>query len=137
MADSAGSTPAPASQSGLRRFPDRWYCTLICGVYFGFLGFTLMGVVPNFERMFEEMNILEYLPSMTATVILCSRWTCRWWFLYVPAAIYLSLLVALIPPKRRWMFEIVLICTMVAVTGFIVYSLFLPRIDIQEFRAKE
>ena len=126
--------PSPAGDAtphprGLRLLWEHWSYSLVTAAYFGVLGFILMGVVPSFEQMFEEVNI-QYLPSMTAAVILCGRWTCRCWFLYVPAAIYLSWLVARIPPRRRWMFEIGLICTMAAVTGFIVYALFLPRITM-------
>ena len=121
------TTPRPGS---LRLLWDRWGYSLLPAAYFGILGFLLMAVVPKFGEMLEEMTQFEYLPRMTAALIRCGQCIRHWWFLYVPVVIGLSLLVARVPPRRRPMLEIVLICTMAAVTGFVVYALFLPRIHM-------
>jgi len=99
---------------------------LACAVYFGILGFILMGVVPSFERMFEAVGIqFEHLPRMTAAVILCGRWTSRLWPLYVGLAVIGSSLASKIPPKRHLVFEIGLV-VVVAVTMLVSLSLLLP-----------
>ncbi len=92
--------------------------------------FILLYIVPQYETMFREMDILDTLPSITLVLISVSCWMRRLWFILLPAAGGGLFLLSRVPRRKEWC---VLLGTVlfgaIAVT-LIAIALFTPRIHV-------
>lgn len=109
---------------------DKWGQGGMCGLLFAALGVMLVGIVPKFDAMWHEAGVS--LPWSGAALVACSRWTCRWWFLYVPAAVGLTLWASRAAARWRAIFDIALYLALFLVIIGIAAALGAPRMPVLE-----